>query len=75
MSASAKSCPKCGGRMETGFILEGTRHNPHGVTKWIQGAPEFGLFKAVKVRGKTKLDIETWRCGRCAYLESYAPTA
>jgi len=68
----SKSCPKCGGRMEQGFQLEYTHHHSMRIGEWIEGAPERGWF-GLKIRGRRKLPIETWRCGRCAYLESYAP--
>ena len=42
---------------------------------WIEGAPEKSFWIGIKTRGRRKLKIETWRCGRCGYLESYAPGA
>jgi hypothetical protein len=59
--------------MEQGFIPEADRHS-NKVSLWLEGAPQkswFGL-KTWKLR---KHEIETWRCQRCAYLESYAPDA
>jgi predicted nucleic-acid-binding Zn-ribbon protein len=69
------SCPKCGGRLEAGFLLEQRDGNMKGVTEWIEGAPETGWFGAVKVRKKRHLPVQTLRCTRCGYLESYAPGA
>ena len=69
----SKSCTKCGGRMEQGFVPEAKDHSTK-VEMWFEGAPERGWF-GLKTRGRKKLPIETWRCGRCAYLESYAPAA
>ena len=40
----------------------------------IEGLAEKAWY-GLKVRGKTRLAVETWRCGRCHYLESYAPGA
>ena len=57
--------------METGYIVDegyGTRT----VAKWIEGAPERSMWTGLKTRGKDKLDIATYRCRRCGYLESYA---
>ena len=31
-----------------------------------------GMLKAIKIGKKTKHEIQTWRCGRCGFLESYA---
>ena len=67
----SKSCPKCGGRMEQGFIPD-SKQNGTKITEWVEGAPEKKWYGLV-IRGKRKLAVESWRCGRCAYLESYAP--
>ena len=71
----SKSCTKCGGRMEQGFLLDERDGNMKDVTDWVEGAPEKGWFGTVKVRGKRRLAVETHRCMRCGYLESYAPGA
>ena len=70
----SKSCSKCGGRMDQGFLLEQRDGNQKGVTEWIEGVAEKAWY-GLKVRGKTRLPVETWRCGRCHHLESYAPGA
>jgi hypothetical protein len=59
--------------MEQGFLLEQRDGNLKDVTEWIEGVPEKGWFGHVKVKHKRQLAVETWRCGRCGYLESYAP--
>ena len=69
----SKSCPKCGGRMEQGFAPE-AGDNSTKVETWVEGAPKKG-WAGLKLRGLRRLEIETWRCGRCAFLESYAPEA
>jgi hypothetical protein len=58
--------------MEPGFLLEQRDGNIKGVTEWIEGAPQKGWFGGVKLSGKRKLAVETARCTRCGYLESYA---
>jgi len=68
-------CPKCGGRFEAGFLLEQRDGNMKGVTEWVEGAPERGWFGTVKVHRKRRLAVQTQRCSRCGYLESYAPAA
>ena len=68
----SKSCPKCGGRMDEGFLLELKDGNQKARTEWIEGAP-LKKWYGIVIRNKRKLPIETWRCGRCTYLESYAP--
>jgi hypothetical protein len=59
--------------MEQGFLLEQRDGNLNDVTEWIEGAPEKGWFGHVKVRGKRQLAVQTHRCTRCGFLESYAP--
>jgi len=42
------------------------------VEMWIEGPPQkkwYGL-RTWKLR---KIEVQTWRCQRCFYLESYAP--
>ncbi len=70
----SKTCPKCGGRMDRGFIPE-TKEHATSVNVWVEGMPEKSFWTGIKTRGRKKLAIETWRCGRCCYLESYAPAA
>ena len=66
----AHSCPKCQGAMGEGFMLTekgGTRT----VSTWVPGPPQkrwWGLKLAAK-----PIEIATWRCPRCGYLENYAP--
>ena len=57
--------------METGFIVDegyGTRT----VSRWFRGEPRTGFFGILKVRRKEAVDVSTYRCSRCGYLESYA---
>ena len=70
----SKSCPKCGGRMDQGFTPE-TKEHATSVNLWVEGVPEKSFWTGIKTRGRKRLKIETWRCGRCSYLESYAPEA
>jgi hypothetical protein len=57
--------------MEQGFIPEATRHS-NGPSEWIEGAPE-KRWGGLKTKGKRRLPVQTFRCGRCTFLESYAP--
>jgi len=70
---ASKSCPKCDGRMVPGYLLGYTDHHSRRVTEWLEGEPERGIFGMLKVRGHKRLPVETYRCERCGYLESYAP--
>ena len=65
------SCPRCSGPMESGYILDegyGTRT----VAKWVAGEAVRSIWTGLKLRGKTRHDVVTYRCKRCGYLESYA---
>jgi len=57
--------------MEVGWILD---HSEEGrkISNWMEGLPERGLM-GLKLRGRKALDVESWRCKRCGYLENYAP--
>ena len=69
----SKTCPKCSARMEQGYFTEAKDHSSM-VEMWFDGAPEKRWY-GLKTRGLRRLEIQTWRCQRCAYLESYAPEA
>ena len=60
--------------MDQGFILEQRDGNAKGVSEWIEGRVEKAWY-GLKLRGKKRLPVDTWRCTRCHYLESYAPGA
>jgi hypothetical protein len=64
------ACPKCRAKMEVGAIADNT-YNRTLVSTWIEGMPEKGFF-GLKARGKKQLEITTYRCTSCGYLESYA---
>jgi DNA-directed RNA polymerase subunit M/transcription elongation factor TFIIS len=71
MASRPSDCPRCGGALEPGYVVDegyGTRT----VAKWISGEPERSMWTGLKTRDKDKLDITTYRCRRCGYLESYA---
>jgi hypothetical protein len=60
--------------MAEGFQLDLRHGNQKAVTEWIEGAPERAWY-GLKVRGKTRLPVETFRGNRCGYLEHSAPQA
>lgn len=70
--AQSKDCPKCGGAMIAGYVVDHT-HGGANVAQWVEGAPDKSFWVGLKLRGKPRLDIATWRCRRCGFLESYAP--
>ena len=64
-------CPKCQSAMVEGFVID-KEHGGAGVSRWVEGPPEKGFFGNVKLRGRKPLEIATWRCRSCGFLESYA---
>ena len=64
-------CPKCGGSMEEGFIIENDHGGGRSVTRWQSGAPEKGFFGMVKKK-EPQYPVRSMRCGRCGFLENYA---
>lgn len=66
-------CSKCGSEIVEGFLLDATYGTiNHKVTTWIQGKPEKSLFQSIKTHGKTMLNVTTFKCSSCGFLESYA---
>ena len=58
--------------MVEGYMLDVTQNGARSVSKWIEGAPEKSFFVGLKISGRANLQIQTWRCGRCGFLENYA---
>ena len=69
---SKTTCAKCGGRMEEGFVGTTTSHG-NGVSQWLPGKPQKSIWTGIKMPKAQRRAIEIWRCGRCGYLEGYAP--
>lgn len=62
-----KTCPKCEGEMEEGFIVDTWGRVGHGSSK-----QEWGNDRNFIGQLKTKKQIATYRCTSCGFLESYA---
>jgi hypothetical protein len=60
--------------MAEGFVVDAS-HGTMGVSSWIEGAPEKSVWTGVKLSGKGRTEIATWRCNRCGFLEHYAAAA
>lgn len=72
--AQSRQCPKCSGSMAQGFVVDAS-HGTMGVSSWIEGPPVKSVWTGVKLSGKGRTEIATWRCSRCGFLEHYAPAA
>ena len=69
MATSLQKCPKCGGSMAQGFVIDmnGTR----SISMWAAGAPVSSLWLGTKTP-EAVIPIGTYRCSSCGYLESFA---
>jgi hypothetical protein len=73
MAQRSLTCPRCSGTMEQGFMVdESYGHGTRAVPQWVAGEPQKSLWTGIKLKGKERLAIATYRCRRCGYLESYA---
>ena len=65
------TCPKCSGKMVRGFIPEFSHRT--SVSFWVEGEPKESFWAAgVKIPQDKIIDIVTYRCAGCGFLESYA---
>ncbi|HEX5724126.1 MAG TPA: PF20097 family protein [Longimicrobiaceae bacterium] len=64
-------CPKCGSKMEAGFVLEvdGGSAKP---ARWVEGMPERSFWTGIRLKGRAQIPITAMRCVRCGFLEQYA---
>ena len=65
------TCSKCGKPMEEGFVVDNT-YGGGLVSSWVAGPPEAKFLGGVKITGRDKFQIRTYRCPDCGFLESYA---
>jgi len=60
--------------MEPGFVID--KGQPYGsvsAPEWAEGAPEPSFWTGLKLKGRERHAVVTFRCPRCGFLESYAP--
>ena len=57
--------------MERGFVLA----NPYGGLSqawWIEGVPIRSAWTGLRIKGRPRVPVVTFRCTHCGYLKSYA---
>lgn len=64
-------CARCGGPMSEGFIVDNT-YGGREVSSWVEGEPTKSFWAGLSFHGHQPIEIKTWRCDRCGFLESYA---
>ena len=69
---NAPKCPRCGGPMEQGFVLDRAHGDSMRTQEWLEGEPVKSFWSGLKTKGREKHPVRTFRCERCGYLESYA---
>ncbi len=57
--------------MKLGFLVDHS-YGTATAAEWVEGQVEKSIWTGVKLRGKDRRGIDTYRCVRCGYLESYA---
>jgi hypothetical protein len=57
--------------MEPGYLID-QGYGSKTVPKWVAGLPRTSMWTGLKLRGLAQVDVSTYRCRRCGYLESYA---
>ena len=67
----SKHCPKCEGTMVDGYVVD-QGHGSVSLPKWREGEPRRSIWVGLKLGGTDPIEITTWRCRRCGYLEHYA---
>jgi hypothetical protein len=64
-------CRRCSGSMEPGFIVD-EGYGKRVVAKWVAGEPRKSFWTGLRIGGQEQLEVATYRCRQCGYLESYA---
>lgn len=57
--------------MELGFLVDHA-HGAVAPPEWAEGPVETSFWTGVRLSGRQKRRVETWRCTACGYLEAYA---
>jgi hypothetical protein len=57
--------------MELGFQAD-SAYRGFARPFWVSG-PYVQTLWGIRLKGRTQLWVETYRCTQCGYLESYAP--
>lgn len=72
MSSGPIECLRCRGRMEPGAVLDRGDYNALTEQEWMEGAIEKSFWSGIQTKNRERFTVNTYRCERCGYLESYA---
>jgi hypothetical protein len=57
--------------MQEGVTIDNT-YGGRAVSSWLEGAPKKSIWVGVELQGRKPIEIATYRCTSCGFLESYA---
>jgi hypothetical protein len=66
----SKTCHRCGGRMTEGFVLDHTQGG-YKQSTWVEGPAEKSVWVGLKLKGRKKIPMTSYRCERCGLVENY----
>jgi len=67
-----RTCLRCGGEMEEGFLLDET-YGGYRALRWVAGPAEKSVWTGVKLtKDRPKLPVSAQRCTRCGAVDLYA---
>ena len=66
------ACPKCQGSMSEGVIVD-QGHGTYSISSWHPGPAQVSRWFGLKVKSKALVPTIAYRCGRCGFIEQYAP--
>lgn len=72
MAASPGTCPKCGGAMKPGFLLDFTEGIRRVPARWVEGTAEAAPGTGTKTGDRDMRRVDADRCSACGFLEFYA---
>ena len=75
MTLKDLKCPRCGGAMDAGLVVDRGHYSLPEVAKWVEGSPERSLWTGLKIKGRETYPVLSYRCEGCGFLEFYARTA
>lgn len=75
MDLNNLKCPRCGGTLRAGFVVDHVQSAVPTVPTWLEGPPERSFWLGVKTSGRDKYPVMSYRCEGCGYLEAYAREA
>ena len=66
-----RTCLRCGGELEEGFLLDRT-DSGYRQGEWVDGLPEKSVWTGLKLKGRRKIPLTTYRCVACGRLDFFA---